>query len=195
MKKVIVVLSCFLSFTVVSQIKCEHLECAVIDTMGMDFNTETGLELLCVKGEKRLEKLLNSFGGDSISIPDVNGVYQTYYKEVYMLIPYTGCVKTCEDGIVVNYSNYEKGWLNGTQLSFFVNGECKYKGTYYNGNPIGEHSYYTSKNKLKMTINFDQNGLPHGKSVIYSEETIETVIYEHKKIIERSTKKIKKVKQ
>ncbi len=197
MKKVIVVLSCLLSFTVVSQIKCEHLECTVFDSLveGELADDETGRVLLCVKSETILVPLVNSFGEDSISIPDVNGVYQTYYKEVYTLIPYTGCVKTCENGIVVNYSNYEKGLLNGTQLSFFVNGEFEYKGTYYNGNPIGEHSYYTSKNKLKRTINYDQNGLPHGKSVIYSEETIETVIYEHKKIIERSTKKIKKVKQ
>jgi hypothetical protein len=195
MKKVIVVLSCFLSLTVVSQIKCEHLKCAVIDTMDTDFDDETGLELLCVKGEKRLEKLLNSFGGDSITIPDVNGVYQTYYKEVYTLIPYSGCIKTCENGIVNDYSNFEKGLKTDTQLSFSQNGEFTYKGAYYNGKPIGEHNYYSSSNKLKKTINYDQNGLPHGKSVIYSEKAIETITYEHNRIIERSSKKVKSVKQ
>jgi hypothetical protein len=195
MKKVIVVLSCFLSLTVVSQIKCEHLKCAVIDTMDTDFDDEKGLELLCVKGEKRLEKLLNSFGGDSITIPDVNGVYQNYYKEVYTLIPYSGCIKTCENGIVNDYSNFEKGLKTDTQLSFSQNGEFTYKGAYYNGKPIGEHNYYYSSNKLKKTINYDQNGLPHGKSVIYSEKSIETITYEHNKIIERSSKKVKTVKK
>jgi hypothetical protein len=195
MKKVIVVLSCFLSLTVVSQIKCKHLKCAVLDTMDIDFEDEKGLELLCVKGEKRLEIVLNSFGGDSTTIPDVNGVYQTYYKEVYTLIPYSGCIKECENGIVVNYSNYEKGLQNDTQLSFSQNGECIYLGAYYNGKPIGEHNYYSSTNKLKKTINYDQNGLLHGKSVIYREKTIETITYEHNKIIESSTKKVKSVKK
>jgi antitoxin component YwqK of YwqJK toxin-antitoxin module len=195
MKKVIVVLSCFLSLTVVSQIKCEHLKCAVLDTMDIDVEDEKGLELLCVKGEKRLEIVLNSFGEDSTTIPDVNGVYQTYYKEVYTLIPYSGCIKECENGIVVNYSNYEKGLQNDTQLSFSQNGECIYIGSYYNGKPIGEHNYYSSTNKLKKTINYDQNGLLHGKSVIYSEKTIETITYEHDNIIERSIKKVKSVKE
>lgn len=162
--------------------------------MDTDFDDEKGLELLCVKGGSL--RLLNSFGEDSITtIQDVNGVIQTYYKEVYTLIPYSGCVKECANGIVINYSNYEKGLKNDTQLIFYLNGECQYKGTYYNGNPIGEHNYYYLTNKLNKTINYDQNGLLHGKSIIYREQTIETITYEHNKIIERSTKKVKSFKQ
>ena len=174
----------FLSVHLNAQIRCEDVKCITEEQMRYEAD-DSGNEII------KIEDMSNPI---SIVVFDTLGNESEMIT--YSLIPFTGCVKTCNEGNSGIYLNeisyYEYGKRQGPSLVYGYDGDVMSKGHYFNNNKIGEHIRYGKNREITQRVNYDQFGKKHGEEMILRGDEIEFILYEHGKSIRTTTKKVKK---
>lgn len=179
-KYLFLALSVSLSVQLIAQIRCVDLKCIT---------------------EEEMRYEADDFGNEIIKVEDIsNPVYLVvfdslgYESEVttYPLIPFTGCLKMCDDINLNEINYYENGKRQGPSYSYGSDGDVISKGHYFNNNRIGEHVRYNKNREIISVENYDQFGKRHGEEIRVQPDSIMTNVFEHGKLVSSSTKKVKK---
>ena len=177
----------FLSLVVVlfshqltAQIRCEDVKC--ITEEKLQFGENSSMEELAM-----IEDVAN---------PVVTIVFDSMGYETeqitYQIVPFNGCIKSCDEKHLIEISYYENGKQQGPRMSYSSDGEVSSKGHYFNNHKIGEHVKYGKNREVTQRVNYDQFGKKHGEEWILRGDMIEVVMYEHGKSISTTSKKVKK---